>query len=77
MAYTVKTTNPATVTTDSGTDKMTVNIGFYVWVDTYDATTTGAQITHVIDDYSTKTTAQQEAEIDAAVAAYITANYPE
>lgn len=76
MAYTVKSTAPAKVTTDTENDTMTIKQGFYVWVDGFEATTTGQQIEIVIEDASTKTLAQQEAEVNTAVGTFITENYP-
>lgn len=76
MAYTLKSTNSAQVTTDSVNDTTTVVQGFLVWVLNYPATTVNAAVKAVINNSSTKTQAQIEAEVNVAVQGYITENFP-
>jgi len=79
MDFELKSTNPASVTTDSVADTTTVIQGFTTGVvgcpDSYKMVA-GNTITVVVEASSTKTQAAIEAEVIAAVNTFITTNYP-
>lgn len=77
MNYELKKTSPASVTTDSVADTTTVIQGFTTGVVgcPYNMIT-GDTITVVVAESSTKTQAAIEAEVLAAVNAFIATKYP-
>jgi len=77
MDFELKTTNPASVTTDSAADTTTVMQGFTTGVVGCPyKMVVGNTITVVVEASSTKTQAAIEAEVIAAVNTFITTNYP-